>query len=55
MGENFYYFASTLPQSPAKESEPVIIMRTPLDSGVDIVPPDMRKFEEETMSKVRGN
>jgi hypothetical protein len=53
MGDYIYYFANPRPQSPDKESAPVIVMRTPLDSGNDIVPPDMRKFEEETMSKVR--
>ena len=53
MGENIYYFANAGAQSSGKEAAPVIVMRTPLDSGTDIVPPDMRKFEEETMTKVR--
>jgi hypothetical protein len=55
VGEEVYYLASGAERQAGQDGEPFLVMRTPLDSGQEIIPPDMRKFEEETLSKARGN
>jgi sugar lactone lactonase YvrE len=53
--EAVYYFASAgLPET-GTASEEVTVLRTSLDAGANIVAPDMRKFEEETLTKARDN
>lgn len=54
-GDSVYYFADAALPEPGTEGEEVTVLRTALDAGKDIVAPDMRKFEEETLSKARDN
>ena len=54
-GDAVYYFADLSLTPPGEEAAPVTILRTPLDAGNDIVAPDMRKFEEETLSIARDH
>ena len=55
MGEDVYYLANGRERETSDTSGPFVYMRTPLESGEEIVPADMRKFEEETLSKAQGN
>ena len=54
-GDSVYYFADVQVPLPGQAAQPVTVLRTSLDAGHDIVPPDMRKFDEETLSKTRQN
>jgi sugar lactone lactonase YvrE len=49
-GESVYYFADA-----GDSAREVTVLRTGLDAGQSIVAPDMRKFEEETLSKARDH
>ena len=49
-GDSIYYFADA-----ASAAENVTVLKTALSAGASIVAPDMRKFEEETLSKARNN
>jgi sugar lactone lactonase YvrE len=42
-GDSLYYFANT---GAGEEAEGAVVMRTPLESGEAIVPPDIRKFQQ---------
>lgn len=53
--ESIFYFANAGLPEPGKEGKDVTVLRTALDAGSNIVAPDMRKFEEETLSKARDN
>lgn len=50
-----YYFADARFPGAAESPSEVTVLRTALDAGQDIVNPDMRKFEEETLSKARDH
>lgn len=50
-----YYFASSPSFDTASTKSEVVVLRTALDAGQDIVRPDMKKFEEETLSKARDH
>ena len=39
-----YYFANS---GAAESSDGLLVLRTSLDAGKDIVPPDIRKFQEK--------
>jgi hypothetical protein len=43
LGEAMYYFANP---GASDGAEGIKVMRTPLESGQAIVPPDLRKFQE---------
>lgn len=53
--EAVYYFADVRLTQPGETARPVTVLKTPLDAGDTIIAPDMRKFEEETLSKARNN
>lgn len=54
-GDAIYYFADAkVPAANAPAGE-VTVLKTALDAGDTIVAPDMRKFEEETLSKARDH
>lgn len=50
-----YYFANSPLLDPATADGEIIVLKTGLDAGQDIVRPDMKKFEEETLSRARDN
>jgi hypothetical protein len=54
-GEAVYYFANTPSLEQDVTEREVLVLRTDLDAGENIVRPDMKKFEEETLSKARNN
>ena len=54
-GDSVYYFADAALPEPGAPPKEVTVLRTALNAGATIVAPDMRKFEEETLSKVRNN
>lgn len=54
-GDSVYYFADAALPEPGAAPKEVTVLRTALDAGDTIVAPDMRKFEEETLSKTRNN
>jgi len=47
VGEDLFYFASSQGIGKAGEEKPVSVLRTPLDSGEDLVQPDMQLFLEK--------
>jgi sugar lactone lactonase YvrE len=51
-GDDLYYFANSQSLNTSGEKKAVTILRTPLDSSSDLVPPDMQQFLEE---KARGD
>jgi sugar lactone lactonase YvrE len=51
-GDDLYYFANSQSLNPGGEKKAVTILRTPLDSSSDLVPPDMQQFQEE---KAKGD
>ncbi len=54
-GDAIYYFANTPAADRQTPGGEVLVLRTALDAGQDIVRPDMKKFEEETLSRARDN
>ena len=53
--ETVYYFANGPQLRDEVAGAEVLVLRTGLDAGGDIVRPDMKKFEEETLSRARDN
>lgn len=54
-GEAIYYFANGQLPEPGAPANEVTVLKTALDAGDTIVAPDMRKFEEETLSRARDH
>lgn len=50
-----FYFANARLPEPGAPAREVTVLRTDLDAGANIVAPDMRKFQDETISKTRAN
>jgi hypothetical protein len=44
LGNALYYFANA---GAAESVDGLLVLRTSLDAGKDIVPPDIRKFQEK--------
>lgn len=51
--EAVYYFANAPSLDSGAQGGDVTVLRTGLDAGQDIMAPDMKKFEEETLDKAR--
>jgi hypothetical protein len=47
-GDSLYYFAN---RGAGEEAEGAVVMRTPLEAGKAIVPPDMRKFQRSVKER----
>lgn len=54
-GEAIYYFANGQLPEPGAPANKATVLKTALDAGDTIVAPDMRKFEEETLSRARDH
>jgi len=52
-GENLYYFANSQRKGDSGPQKPVTVLRTPLDSGMDLVQPDMQEFLKQQAEKTR--
>lgn len=52
-GENLYYFANSQHMGSAGSQKPVTVLSTPLDSGADLVLPDMQDFLERQAEKTK--
>ena len=52
-GENLYYFANSQRMGNSGSQKPVTVLSTPLDSGTELVQPDMQEFLKQQAEKTR--
>lgn len=52
-GENLYYFANSQRMGNPGSQKPVTVLSTPLDSGAELLQPDMQKFLEQQAEKTK--
>ncbi len=53
-GEDIYYFASSQTAINEEQTKPVTVLRTPLNSSKDLVPPDMKAYLDERGRKMEA-